>query len=189
MAGNDRQRSGTKGAFRGKVRNGKDSRKYTKGKQGKTDEIRRALTHRARLRKNYFKLLEKEGMDVPKKEGDEIDEFQGNAESDKEEDETSEATTQQSEKSEIDLIKEKVQKREALTFQERILLKKNRREQDKNRKMQKTREKIESMKQKDLKRQRQTERIQSTKTRKGQPLMGPRINNLLEKIKQSKNDS
>lgn len=177
MAANDRPR----GSFKPK----KDTRKYLQGKQGKTDEIRRALTHRARLRKNYFKLLEKEGMDVPERVNNNNSEVSQEDVDKSDKDQGNEEDNQP--KSEIDIIKEKVQNRQALTFQERIILKKDRKEKDKERKMQKTREKLATMKQKDMKRQRQRERIESTKTRKGQPLMGPRINSLLEKIRQDKN--
>lgn len=173
----------------------KDTRKYLQGKQGKTDEIRRALTHRARLRKNYFKLLEREGLDVPQRgttENESYDNEKKDVSSVEESVNEYEKTEDGSGKprkplSEIDIIKDKVKKHESLTFQERILLKKDRREKDRERKMNKTKEKVESMKLSDLKRQRQTERIQNTKTRKGQPLMGPRINNLLDKIRQDKN--
>lgn len=176
----------------------KDTRKYLKGKEGKTDEIRKALTHRARLRKNYFKLLEREGLDVPDKEprGDVEDASgsneQENAEKEDSENEHDDELEKKEEmskpKTQIELIKEKVKNHEALTFQERILIKKDRREKDKQFKMQKTKEKLNTMKEKDYKRQRQTERLQNTKTRKGQPLMGPRINLLLEKIKQDKSN-
>lgn len=172
----------------------KDTRKYLQGKQGKTDEIRRALTHRARLRKNYFKLLEREGLDVPQRGATENEIQEGTkktasdgeesaSESEKNEDRSGKARKSLSE---VDTIKEKVKNHESLTFQERILLKKDRREKDRDRKIKKTKEKVEAMKQSDLKRQRQTERVQNTKTRKGQPLMGPRINNLLDKIRQDK---
>lgn len=177
MAANDRSR--------GSSRISKDKRKYIQGKQGKTDEIRRALTHRARLRKNYFKLLEKEGMDVPEREtNNNVEELE---EDESENDEEQKDEDNDKPMSEIELIKNKVQNRQALTFQERILLKKERKEKDKQRKMQKTREKLDTMKQRDTRRQRQRERIESTKTRKGQPLLGPRINSLLEKIRQDKN--
>ena len=45
----------------------KDRRKYYKGREGKTEEIKRALGHRARLRKQYFKILRNEGEDIPNK--------------------------------------------------------------------------------------------------------------------------
>lgn len=187
--------SGKVGKFGGKNRGKKDTRKYLNGKQGKTDEIRRALTHRARLRKNYFKLLEREGLDVPSKESTEI---RGNVEEESTEEKDSHeegpddgsddsSRTKKSALSGIDIIKQKVKNHEPLTFQERIQLKKDRRENDKKKKMQKTREKLEALKKSELKRKQQTERIQGTKTRKGQPLMGPRINDLLDKIKQEKN--
>lgn len=169
----------------------KDTRKYLHGKQGKTDEIRRALTHRARLRKNYFKLLEREGLDVPSRESNEEEpqnKIKKHATNGDESDEDDGGDNDKPGMSDIDLIKNKVKNHEPLTFQERIMLKKDRREKDKERKMRKTREKLEVLKRSEQKRQRQTERIQNTKTRKGQPLMGPRINNLLEKIKQDKSN-
>ena len=45
------------------------SRPYKRlvGKEAKMHEIKKALTHRARIRKNYFKLLEKEGYQAPEK--------------------------------------------------------------------------------------------------------------------------
>lgn len=182
--------SGKPKRFGGKSHGKKDTRKYTQGKQGKTDEIRRALTHRARLRKNYFKLLKREGLEVPSKD-DTHGEEQENEEIDHEDDDNVETESGKQENdnqppSEIDIIKNKVKNHEALTFPERIALKKDRRERDKEMKMRKTKEKLDSMKKSQLKRQKQTERLQNTKTRKGQPLMGPRINDLLEKIKQNK---
>ncbi|KAG0674035.1 rRNA-processing protein fyv7 [Pichia californica] len=130
-------------------------------------------------------------MDVPSKDDDNDDNINDNNEKiDSELNKISDDDNTHNSKplSEIDIIKNKVKKHEPLSFQERIALKKNRRENDKERKMNKTREKLENMRQSNVKRQRQTERIQNTKTRKGQPLMGPRINNLLEKIKQNKNN-
>lgn len=179
--------SGKSRRFGGMGRGKKDTRKYTQGKQGKTDEIRRALTRRARLRKNYFKLLEREGLDVPSKNDNYVEDGENkemnptNAET-----ESGEKENNTQPLSEIDIIKNKVKNHEALTFAERIALKKDRRERDKEMKMRKTKEKLDTMKKSQMKRQKQTERLQNTKTRRGQPLMGPRINDLLEKIKQNK---
>lgn len=170
----------------------KDTRKYLNGKQGKTDEIRKALTHRARLRKNYFKLLEREGLDVPSKEGSDIVEEhyrKERAADDNDNDSENETEENEGPKSEIDIIKEKVKEHKPLTFQERMALKKSRKELDKQRKMESTKKKIQKMKEENYQRQRQTERIRNTKTRKGQPLMGPRINSLLEKIQQDKTNN
>lgn len=180
------------GSYRGNGRGGKftrkDTRKYQNGKQGKTDEIRRALTHRARTRKNYFKLLEREGMDVPERDVVHGSENEGNDKEDADSDtnEDMDPEEKRKPKSQIELIKTKVQNHEALTYQERMILKKDRREKDRKNKMEKTKEKLDTMKMKNLQRRRQTERLQNTKTRKGQPLMGPRINSLLEKIRQDK---
>ena len=40
----------------------KSKKKFIDRREAKSQDIKRALTHRARLRKNYFKLLEKEGL-------------------------------------------------------------------------------------------------------------------------------
>lgn len=37
----------------------KSKKKFIDRREAKSQDIKRALTHRARLRKNYFKLLEK----------------------------------------------------------------------------------------------------------------------------------
>lgn len=177
MSGPRKNRGGN---FKGK----KDTRKYLRGKEGKTEEIKKALTHRARLRKNYFKLLEREGLDVPDKEGEKLVGVEGESCQVGDSGDATEHTN--SAKSEIEIIKDKIKNKEALTFQERILLKKHRRESDKQIKMERIREKLETMRKKKMEREHKTERIQNTMTRKGQPLMGPRINNLLDKIRQEK---
>lgn len=216
---------GKPGRGRGNFRGKKDTRKYINGKEGKTEEIRRALTHRANLRKNYFKLLKKEGLDVPAKENEDVFDQQSQLLSDEEgngnnisdtvkiqsnndadsdhkgdEDDSEQDEEGKYEKNidnskvrndnetftTIDLIKQKVSNHEPLTFQERILLKKDRRMKDKERKMQKTREKLEYMKQQNIQRKVQTSRVKQAKTKKGQILMAPRIESLLEKIKHDK---
>lgn len=203
-----------RGSFRGK----RDTRKYMNGKEGKTDEIRRALTHRSNMRKNYFKILKKEGMEVPSKDDHASEEgnateddhdhasedensaedyaIQGNEKIQQNEDDAFSSGNEDNNssdnddsgktKSEIKIIKEKVKSHAPLTFQERILLKKDRREKDKERKMQKTKEKLDHMRQRNVQRKMQTDRLKTARTNKGQILMGPRINSLLEKIKQDK---
>ncbi|GME91533.1 unnamed protein product [[Candida] boidinii] len=43
----------------------KYKKKQYLGRETKTNDIKRALTHRARLRKDYFKMLEKENLNDP----------------------------------------------------------------------------------------------------------------------------
>lgn len=107
--------------------------------------------HKARLRKNYFKELKKEGQAVPEKQSraDRDDTNQG---------------------------------KKQLTFQERAKIAKERKEATKKKRAEALDEKKRISKEREEARQRQKERI-SQKTRTGQPLMGPRIENLLEKIK------
>lgn len=153
----------------------KDSRRYIKGKQGKTDDIKRALIHRARLRKNYFKLLENEGEDVPAKPTYERD---GGRSYTKEY-----STEERKEKEEKNDGSLDEPPRKPLTFQERMEIKKERKQRQRQEKLEKTRLNLKTMKEKEHQRKKNTESLKDSRTRKGQPLMGPRINNLLDKIK------
>lgn len=153
----------------------KDSRRYIKGKQGKTDDIKRALTHRARLRKNYFRLLENEGEDVPAKPT-----YERNGRRTYEKRYSFEENKEKEHKTD-DSLGEPTRK--PLTFQERMDIKKERKQRQRQEKLEKTRLNLKTMKEKEYQRKKSTENLKDSRTRKGQPLMGPRINNLLDKIK------
>lgn len=146
----------------------KDKKRYLKGKEGKVKEIKKSLTERARLRKSYFKLLEKEGLEVPDKKDYNEKEIESDDNFGTEEE-------------------TKREKRKPLNFQERMLLKKERKQKERQERLQRTKEKVDIMKKKEAERARKAQLIKNAKTNRGQPLMGPRINNLLEKIKQGKN--
>lgn len=120
-------------------------------KESKSREISRLLTHRAQLRKKYFKMMEKEN-------GEEYHEEPKN--SDKKE-------------------------KPKLNFAERSKIAKERKERQRQAKLQGIKEQRESVEKKRKERDNKKTVI-SQRTRKGQPLMGPRINTLLEKIKENK---
>ncbi|GME79558.1 unnamed protein product [Ambrosiozyma monospora] len=153
----------------------KNINKYFKGKQGKTDEIKKSLAHRARLRKTYFKMLEKEGIDtskpVPALEiGD--DNKKKNQDS---EDQTDGPKTYNRHES-------STEQRKPLTFQDRVKINQERKQRLRQEKIERTKQTLNEIKTKRNKRAERSKRIKEAKTSKGQPLMGPRINDLLDKI-------
>ncbi|OWB59277.1 hypothetical protein B5S31_g65 [[Candida] boidinii] len=74
-------------------------------------------------------------------------------------------------------------KKKPLTFQERIQKKKERKEAIRARKIENTKQKIDKSKKSQKQREYKKSMFQDSKTKHGQPIMGPRINNLLEQIK------
>ncbi|KAH3660869.1 hypothetical protein OGATHE_005201 [Ogataea polymorpha] len=70
-----------------------------------------------------------------------------------------------------------------LTYQDRIKIKRERKERSRLQKIERTRQKLQQMKEKERQRQQKTKELKNAKTRTGQPLMAPRINDLLDKIK------
>ncbi|OBA22805.1 rRNA-processing protein FYV7 [Metschnikowia bicuspidata var. bicuspidata NRRL YB-4993] len=148
--------------FKGKKLH-KDLRDY------KNQEIKRSLVHRARLRKSYFKLLEKEGIPAGQ-------EYPGLA-SAAEEDPRKGARDDRHAKTDGSSDDEK-----QLNFAERAKLARERKEQkreDELRRVQERRQKIEQS-QKD--REKKKLSLQQ-RTRRGQPVMGPKISDLLDKIR------
>jgi hypothetical protein len=122
-------------------------------REDKTRDIKKALVHRARIRKNYFKLLDKEGIPIDKKG---VDEVNGD-----------EAKTKQN---------------KPMNFSDRSKMVKQRKEENRKLELQKIQERKQEIAKKDNERIKKRERVEK-KTSRGQPLMGPRINNLLDKIR------
>lgn len=106
------------------------------------------MIHKARLRKHYYKELERSGEAVPEKQ-----------------------EKKQEEKS---------------SFKDRVKLVKERKQQARQDKDESKKERERMIEKKQQDRLKKKERL-SSKTRTGQPLMGPRIENLLEKIKKDLN--
>ncbi|KAF6015466.1 hypothetical protein HII12_001010 [Brettanomyces bruxellensis] len=141
----------------------KDRRKYYKGREGKTEEIKRALGHRARLRKQYFKILRNEGEDIPNKS-------------------VNKDIPELSEKSE-DIDAQEVATKKPLSYQERMNITRRRKEIKRVARFQKTKQKMQSINKKEDERAQKRKMIMKGRTKRGQPLMAPRITILLEKIK------
>lgn len=150
----------------------------------KNREIKKSLVHRARLRKNYFKLLDKEG--VP--QGDEDETHNEEVEENKEE---VEKHKESSGRSRAPLppqlaLSFKAERRperpKPMNFAERAKLAKQRKEEQRRKVLDDVRAKREALEKKAHDRERRKESL-SKKTRTGQPLMGPRITNLLDKIR------
>ena len=125
-------------------------------KESKSREISRLLTHRAHLRKKYFKMIEKEDPGSAPVDG------------------------HKSENSSFE-AKDKPK----LNFAERSKIAKERKERQRKEKLQNIREQRENAEKKKKDREAQ-KAVLAQKTRTGQPLMGPRINSLLDKIKESR---
>ncbi|CAH2352912.1 rRNA-processing protein Fyv7p [[Candida] railenensis] len=154
----------------GYKRTGKFQKKnpYKDRKEYKSDEIKKSLTHRARLRKNYFKLMEKEGLPIDKNEDE------NEAESENDNKSESRGNTRREYK--------KPDSKKPMNFAERAKLAKERKDLNRREKLESIKNRREVMAQRSKEREFKKERL-SKKSRTGQPLMGPRINNLLDKIK------
>lgn len=160
----------------------------------KSQEIRRSLTHRARLRKGYFKLLEKEGLapkpTESKSENDAInkEESSGDEKSTHgdEDDENEQHESRSAKKSGALVAQEDLVKtaptRKQLNFAERAKIAKERKQQQKQERLARVQEKRQLLERKEQERIRKSQALQK-KTRRGQPVMGPKINDLLDKIR------
>ncbi|EGV63476.1 rRNA-processing protein fyv7 [Yamadazyma tenuis] len=146
-----------------------DSKKYKDLRDFKSKEIKRSLVHRARLRKNYFKLIEKEGG---RPSTDPVDELK--KEPTKGENTHRETKGPRHERNDV--------KKSNLTYYEKSQLIKQRKEEKRQAILQDVRERRDKIEKSNQQRDRMKEKL-SQKTKHGQPLMGPRINNLLDKIK------
>lgn len=169
-----------------------EKRKPFKGKkfhkdlrEFKSQEIKRSLVHRARLRKNYFKLIEDEKeSEIPGQEKVQQDEqVESNDEnSDGGDDEVPKG------RSRTALPPQRAPppppKRKPLNFTERAKLAKQRKEQQREEKLQKVQERRQMLEKRNKQREIQKERL-SQRTKSGQPVMGPKISNLLDKIRQN----
>ncbi|CDK25795.1 unnamed protein product [Kuraishia capsulata CBS 1993] len=117
-------------------------------RETKSSDIKRSLTHKSNLRKNYFKLLEREGEQLPERDQEQASES-----------------------------------KPTLTYQERAKLARERKERKRQDKIETTKRNLQDAKRKRIEREQKKEKLLKAKTKTGQPLMGPRISNLLEKIK------
>lgn len=140
---------------------------YTDRREFKSKEIKKSLVHRARLRKNYFKLLEKEGINHEPEQNDD-----------------ERAESQKSEELRGPRIpnSRRQPSKKPMNFAERAKIAKERKEHSRQAKLKSIQDRRENIEKKSKERERRKDNL-SKKTKSGQPLMGPRINNLLDKIK------
>lgn len=151
-----------------------DKKKYKDLRDFKTKEIKRSLTHRARLRKNYFKLLEKEQKDSKHPVNEEHQDHN------KEDNNSNDHQEKHNEDNDSNEYLNPAQK--SLTYAERSQLIKQRKEQKRREALKALQDKRSRIERTKIERERAKESL-SKKTKYGQPLMGPRINNLLDKIR------
>lgn len=187
--------------FQGKQHH-KDLREF------KNQEIKRSLVHRARLRKNYFKLLEKEGVSgytaLPEEDiaaQNERHQEEGypsdfeephsdieNGTIDSNHSKSSQIIVQRSDpllsQSTARKIAEIEEQKKPMNFSERARLVRERKEQKRQDQLNKVREKREMIQQSKQLREKKRESL-SQRNKRGQPVMGPRINDLLEKIRKN----
>ncbi|KAI5956434.1 FYV7 [Candida jiufengensis] len=174
--------------------NTKNRKKFVDRKEAKTQDIQRALTHRARLRKNYFKLLKKEGIDEhPRDEGkldheeedSEVEHSQDDSEAEQEEEEEEAKTSSHKKPTKSSSTYTKSNPPPRLTYAERAAIAKERRSRQRHDKKQEIQEKIEMIARQQKIRELRKQQLK-LKTKTGQPSMGPRINNLLDKIRRDR---
>ncbi|CCE87048.1 Piso0_005585 [Millerozyma farinosa CBS 7064] len=147
----------------------------------KSKEIKKSLTHRATLRRKYFKMLENEGLSSNAGEAKEREGASGDHESE----EASLSEKPEHGESREHEAREKTnvkQTKKALPYIERAKKVKELKEKRRQEKLKQIRDQLKASESKTLQRQKEKE-ILSQKTKRGQPLMGPRINNLLDKIR------
>lgn len=171
-----------------------DSKRHKDLRDFKSKEIKKSLVHRARLRKNYFKLMDKEKQQNEEKEQREKAKMRpdnDNANQDVDDNSDKEESQEEVEDSQEVEEPQKVEedpfeRRKKLTYQERAKLIKERREEKRKQQIQYMHEKKEKIEKAKRQRERLNKKLSRT-TKHGQPLMGPRITNLLDKIKQNQN--
>lgn len=139
-------------------------KKFTK--EFRVKEIQKNITKRTRLKKNYFKALKEEGYSAPER-----------PQNDKDNNDRKHKKVRELKEEKRQAGKEK--------FDEKKQLKKDRMQRQREEKeahRQSQLQRIETSKAKHLQREQRTKRL-TQKTRSGQPLMGPKILDMLEKIK------
>ena len=137
-----------------------NSQKFTR--EYKVKEIQRSINQKAKLKRSYLKALKEEGYSIPEKHQSkscaklDVKKFKEQRKEDG---------------------KRKLDEKKEIKKQRKALLKED---AEARRKMQLNR--IRESKEKYLERERKSKRL-TQMTRTGQPLMGPRIEDLLDKIK------
>ncbi|KAI3403340.1 FYV7 [Candida oxycetoniae] len=172
-------------------------KRYTDRKEVKTADIKRALTHRARLRKNYFKLLKKEGLDDDDKVkvgGDDKVKVGGDDKVNVGNDDKvnvgndDKVKVGNNEDGTNTILKKPPAsgKSKSMNFAERTAIAKQRKAKMRQEKLVQVQEKLQNIKEQEKIKQLKKQQLKQ-RTKYGQPVMGPRINMLLDKIKRDDN--
>ncbi|ANZ77454.1 BA75_04433T0 [Komagataella pastoris] len=140
----------------------------------KSEDIKRSLVHRARLRKKYFKILQQDVEQAGTTSTTNNEVNVNDPDADKVQEERQEHRDS--------LHNNNLKHPDRLSYQERLKMAKERKEQRRIEKIKQTKIQLYQIKQKKLSRESRKE-LFSKRTRTGQPMMGPRISNLLETIK------
>lgn len=158
----------------------KDLRDY------KNQEIKRSLVHRARLRKNYFKLLESEDGSAGAPGGERVEKEQhSDVDSDSDQDSTRRRAPLPPQRAPPpQKTQQKPQPKRVVNFAERAKLAKERKEKEREAKIQRVQERRHALERQNKERERKKESL-SKRTKSGQPVMGPKISDLLDKIRQN----
>ncbi|CCK72646.1 Fyv7p KNAG_0L00230 [Huiozyma naganishii CBS 8797] len=139
----------------------RNRKKFTR--EYKVREIQKNITKKTRLRKNYFKALKEEGYTVPEKPEHDADKTKANIQRMKQE-KVSQGKMKFDEKKEMKRQRQRSKREEEEARRQRQL------------------DRLKESKAKHIERENRSKRL-TQKTRSGQPLMGPKIGDLLEKIK------
>lgn len=150
----------------------------------KSREIKKSLVQRARIRKNYFKLLEKEGeAPAPEEEPQENESAS--------EDSGSDTESKSAVKKRAPLPPQTMSyrqppppKKKPMNFHEKARMAKERKTEQRQKKLSEIQARREALERETKKREQRKESL-AKRTKSGQPLMGPRINSLLDKIKEN----
>lgn len=157
----------------------KDLREY------KNQEIKRSLVHRARLRKNYFKLLESEDQTGTSGERNQDSHDSGSENGDEVENTARRLAPLPPQKAPPRQKTEtKPQPKRTVNFAERAKLAKERKEKEREEKIRRVQERRQALERQNRERERKKESL-SKRTKSGQPVMGPKITDLLDKIRQN----
>ena len=156
---------------------GKGVNPYVNHREHKVNEIKRSLTHRARLRRNYFKLLEKEGQNNKSNEQNKGRDGESHGD-------LIQGTGNKQLHNDND-YEEKFQPKKIVTYGERLEKNKQRKDEARKAKLREVKEAQARVEKRNNEKKKNNIQL-SKKTKKGQPVMAPRINQLLEKIKSEK---
>lgn len=147
----------------------------------KSREIKKSLVQRARIRKNYFKLLEKEGEapEAPRETQEQPQDHELESGSDNGAPIRKRAPLPPQT---VSYRQPPPPKKKPMNFREKAQMAKERKTEQRQKKLEEIQARRQALERETKKREQRKESL-AKRTKSGQPLMGPRINSLLDKIK------